>query len=104
MPSRPLTYRLEGHTPVPEPDIRTWAKRFDMRSADRIVAQTQVGSKFVSTVFVGIDYDFSENGVPLTFETMVFDLRNSETRRYSTWAEAEAGHAEIVARLQEETR
>lgn len=82
-----------------------WAKWFEPRSQDRIVAQTQVGNIWISTVFLGVDYDFHEKGVPLTFETMVFtNTRPTQTRRYATWEQAEAGHAEIVAQLQEETQ
>jgi hypothetical protein len=35
---------------------------------------------------------------PLVFESMVFGGECDEmTRRYATWAEAEAGHGELVA-------
>lgn len=74
-------------------------------TADRTVACTHIPPNLlVSTVFLAIDHSFG-TGPPLLFETMVF---LNETRpydkggyqnRYTTWAEAEKGHAEVVAEL-----
>ncbi|MEU6674851.1 hypothetical protein [Streptomyces sp. NPDC046925] len=51
----------------------------------------------VSTVWLGLNHQFGD-GPPLLFETMVFGSERTEqyTDRYSTLAEAEAGHAETV--------
>lgn len=68
----------------------------------RRVALTDVydGCK-VSTVFLGLDHSFTPGGPPLVFETMVFGGPFSdEGGRYSTWAEAEAGHARWVEKCQ----
>jgi hypothetical protein len=60
------------------------------------------GEVVVSTVFLGLDHNFSMVGPPLLFETMVFGgPLNGECRRYATWVEAEAGHREVVAQAQE---
>ena len=67
---------------------------------DRVVRQdTLPGGVFVSTVFIVLDHAvFNEE--PLLFETMVFDDYDyRETRRYSTWAEAEQGHSEVVTSI-----
>jgi hypothetical protein len=49
-----------------------WAAWME-RDRERIVLQTAVGARQrVSTVFLGLDYRFFENGPPLLWETMVF--------------------------------
>lgn len=91
-----LNYILDGKTPVPEPDLLTWARWFE--TADRRVARTDLPhGGVVSTVFLAIDHGFGD-GPPVLFETMSFIGDDSEDYfgRYSTWDEAEAGHAEIV--------
>lgn len=88
----------DGVTPVPEPDLLKWAMRFE---ATQRVALTRLPFRGrVSTVFLGLDHSFG-HGPPLLFETMTFLGRgemNGYCDRYSTWDEAEAGHARIVAR------
>jgi hypothetical protein len=81
-------------------DLITWAKWFDV-VGNRVVAFTQITSHVqVSTVFLGIDHNFSDKGPPLLFETMVFGGDNNEYQcRWSTWDEAKRGHDEIVAEL-----
>lgn len=87
-------YILDGKTPVPEPDLLTWAQWFE--HADRQVADTMQGDVRVSTVFLGLNHNH-RRGRPLLFETMVFYAdTGGETARYSTWEEAEKGHAEMV--------
>jgi hypothetical protein len=84
------------HEVVPT-DLMTWAKAFNK---ERHVGKTMVGEAKVSTVFLGIDHSFGA-GPPLWFETMVFGGPFDEaTFRYTTWAEAEAGHARVVAALE----
>ena len=64
----------------------------------------------VSTVFIGIERGFAalldnEVAPPLVFETMVFDADADDDGnlcyRYATWAEAEIGHARVVAEIRE---
>lgn len=60
------------------------------------------GAIYVSTVFLGLDHNLMGRGPPLVFETMVFGpYGGDEQWRYSTWEEAEAGHAEVVAMMEE---
>ena len=88
------------HNVVPT-TLQEWARMFDGR--DRVVGRTEVGKARVSTVFLGIDHSFGM-GPPLWFETMVFGGEHDEaTFRYTTWAEAEAGHARVVAALESGT-
>ena len=89
--------------PVHEPDLLTWARWFETHSLDRVLKTTELfppdGRSRVSTVFLGLNHNYW-GGPPILWETMVFggplDL---ETDRYSSRAEALAGHAEMVARV-----
>ena len=88
-------YILDGHTPVPCDDLLKWARWYETH--DRFVAKnifTRNGSSVrVSTVFLALNHRFG-SGPPLLFETMVFGGDyDFEQERYSTWEEAEAGHA-----------
>lgn len=85
-------YRLDGRVAVPcAPDAATWH--------DRRVALWGRGEIAVSTVFLVYDHGWPD--CPLLFETMVFGGALDGTQeRYSTWDEAEAGHAAMVARVE----
>lgn len=108
-----MYYTLDDkHQIVPTTDIMVWGK-FRQDHSRRRVAATQVGTIWVSTVFLGIDHGLGEitGERPVLFETMAFADTNGEdksklgdeieTCRYCTWDEAVAGHAEMVARLSE---
>ena len=93
-------YILAGHTPVPCDDLHEWAKAYEAN--DRRVAWTALEKFDVSTVFLGIDHNFGGDGPPILFETMVFRAGESsdiDMDRYSTWEEAEAGHAKMVEKV-----
>lgn len=67
---------------------------------NRQVADTTVGSVRVSTVWLGLNHNWGD-GPPLIFETMVFEGPDDGwLDRYATLEEAEAGHAEVVRRLE----
>lgn len=92
-------YVLDGKTPVLEPDLLKWARMFE-DSSGRRVAQDMIGDVRVSTVFLGLDHNFDDEGPPLLFETMVFGgSLDEETERYATWEQAEAGHAAMIERV-----
>jgi hypothetical protein len=82
----------DGRTPVPCPCLLEWAEWLD--TADRCVAWTGNASKYVSTVFLGLDHRHFGGGPPLVFETILFiDGRpTGEMERYSSWDDAETGH------------
>lgn len=91
-------YVLIGQTPTPEEDLLTWADWYE--TFDRQVKRTLLPWCEVSTIFLGLDHNHSFlNGQPILFETMVFWPHNDcyECRRCSTWSEAEAMHAFMVA-------
>lgn len=80
---------------------RRWeAAGYSKPGHPKVVDVTQIGEVTVSTVFLCIDHNFG-GGEPLLFETMVFGVRDKYryTERYHTWAEAEEGHARIVAMI-----
>jgi hypothetical protein len=90
-------YTLMGKTPVPATDLIEWARWLE--TADRTVRQDQIGEVKVSTVFLGLDHNWSD-GPPILFETMVFGgEHDGECERYSTWEEAEAGHVAVLLRI-----
>jgi len=94
-------YILEARKPVKVDDIRKWGTWFAL-DTNRRVAQTNVTSKIrVSTVFLGIDHGYDED-VPILFETMIFGGEHDEYQeRYTTWEEAEIGHAKAVKMCKE---
>ena len=61
------------------------------------VAYTDIpGKGYVSTVWMGLDHNFRD-GPPLIFESMYFGGGDEEDQeRYSTEAEALAGHERMV--------
>jgi hypothetical protein len=86
-------YILNGHDAVIEPDIRTWSKW--MQATNTHVAKDELNGYLVSTVFLGLDHNFTSGGKPQLFDTMVFpegDMSELYCARYATWDEAEAGH------------
>lgn len=93
-----MKYILIGHEAVPEPDLFKWAEWFE--TADRQVRDTFRDDVRVSTVFLGLDHNHFGNGPPELFETMVFvNGRGDDCEHYATWAEAEAGHENYVAKI-----
>lgn len=98
-------YILVDRKPVKVP-LLEWAGWLD--SKDRRVALDKIsfldedGERHVqiSTVFLGLDHNFSNEGPPILFETMIFG-GNSDgfQNRYSTWEEAEEGHKKAIIEI-----
>jgi hypothetical protein len=80
--------------------LMEWARFFER--FDRRIAKSKIHGVEVSTVFLGLDHNWSGQGPPIVFETMVFGGElDEEMWRYATYAEAEAGHlaaCELVRR------
>lgn len=92
-------YILNGHIPVPEPDLMKWVRWFE--TANRLVSRTTTGEVEVSTVFLGLDYGIF-NEPPRLFETLVLGgPHDQEGERYETWEEAEIGHRKWAKTLDE---
>lgn len=110
---RPLYRDREGNPLT----VMEWTALYE-KDENRHVAETVIGERRVSTVWLGIDHAFG-NGPPLIFETMVFyagddpfafsrtcvelreELREIDQccMRYSTKAEALLFHELLCARL-----
>lgn len=100
MKDRPLYYGMDGKPLDQEGFIQLFTDRHGKK---RRVALTELANGYnVSTVLLGIDHNFSMTGPPIIFETMVFyrptGRSDYECQRYSTKAEAEAGHMAMVAK------
>jgi hypothetical protein len=100
----------DGHTPVPCYSLHKWGRWLEEKVEHRSLWWTGNETKWVSTVFLGLDHQHWR-GPPLLFETMAFvhegrmmDLGNGpqpvpETlcqERYSSWDDAEIGHRSAV--------
>jgi hypothetical protein len=89
---------LDDHRVVEARDVIEWATFFEV-STNRTVGYTEITSEiYVSTVFLGIEHpSFLGKGPPILFETMIFGGPLNEYQwRYSSWDDAEAGHAAAV--------
>ena len=87
-------YVLKHGVPTLEPDLMKWATWLD--TDERIIQKTTVGDAEVSTVFLGLNHQYSD-GPPILFETMVFGgYLDQEMDRYPTEIDARTGHAEMV--------
>lgn len=68
--------------------------------ANKRVTLDHIDGINISTVFLYLNHRFGPDGPPLIFETMVFGGElDQECERYSTWAEAIAGHEAMVERV-----
>lgn len=79
-------------------ELMEWAAALE--GSRQIARTTLPDGKWVSTVWLGLDHSFGD-GPPLIFETMVFpadDMTDLDCERYSTEAEAKAGHERMVAK------
>lgn len=92
-------YVLEGHAPRRARTRREFAQ-FMRDRAQLQLCWTDLGHVgYVSTIFLGRDSG-DVPGVPILFETMArigADYADDVTRRYATYDDAMAGHAELVA-------
>jgi hypothetical protein len=92
----PMYYVLRDGKVVAAKDALEWGEFFEDADARR-VALTEIGNVQVSTVFLGIDHNFSGKGAPLLWETAVFGFEDCDI--FGRWASEEAardGHAAAV--------
>src|SRR5206468_2784579 len=87
---------------LPEPvEVLEWARGFDDTEGRIIGHDTLVGPWgpiLVSTVFIGLDHDFTGT-YPVLYETMIFNhpLLDGFQARYRTRSEAARGHLLALA-------
>lgn len=89
-----MFYRLDENKKVVQcKTLREWSDWFS--SADRHVANTDLGKVHISTVFLGIAA--VDTGDALMFETMIFGGPADNAQwRHKTWEEAEQFHKELA--------
>jgi hypothetical protein len=75
-----------------------WLEKLEDLSYKLLDRTSLTGGGFVSTVWLGLDHGYVLGGPPVIFETMVFDAPGIDGAqyRYTTEAEAHAGHATVV--------
>lgn len=82
--------------PVVEPDLLGWARWFE-QSSNRVVLQDRRGCVRISTVFLGLDHNFSLTGPPVLWETLIFEgALDGKMWRYTSRLDALIGHQHAV--------
>jgi hypothetical protein len=89
----------DGKTPILCTDIERWARFMEhykrTLAKDTCSHKNFEGTADVSTVFLGIDHNFTGKGDPVLFETMIFGgPADGECKRATTWANALKNHAD----------
>jgi hypothetical protein len=103
---RILRYILKGQCSYPCDDLEVWKAHLQMPTrwvgnTDLVDAQNR--SVRICTVFLGLDMSFGM-GTPVLFETVVLGgTRDREVYRYTSWDEAQKGHAAIAQLIQSES-
>lgn len=93
----------DAGNPKEESDLIKWGKWLENSGEKRRVAYDIISKKCaVSTVFLGLDHNYSGVGLPILFETMVFGMPedDEECERYCTREEAIIGHKKILKKYQ----
>lgn len=89
------TYILDDAGNPQSCDLLTWARWFGDGKARKVVVDERDDVR-ISTVFLGLDHSFG-GGVPILWETMIFGGAHDEYQeRYTSCADALAGHARAV--------
>lgn len=90
-----LDYYDRAGAPI---SMEEWRAKFEDRDYQR-VRWTQISPDVeVSTVWLGLDHNYSGDGPPIIFETMIFGGSMSEDiQRYATEEQAITGHELMVA-------
>lgn len=98
----PLYYDVDGK-PYPgslNEQLFAWADDFEKRKDGfGIIGQETLWTGiFVSTLWLGLDHNYFDDGPPLIYESMAFtgDKEELDQERYSTSLQAKIGHARLV--------
>lgn len=114
-------YILDENRQPLKVDLETWARWFS--DENKRVALDETRYYRLSSVFLGIDHNFTDRGPPLLFETMLFERKptvglifgrlrqyNEEAFhdqeqtcwRWASWDDTVANHNTILRRLQKQ--
>lgn len=87
--------------PVRTRSLMRWGEWMASTRNERRVVRNKIGDVLVSTVFLGLDHGYG-SGPPILWETMIFGGKHDRYQeRYSTRADAEAGHQRAVFMVSE---
>jgi len=94
-------YKLDENRNPFEVDLLECLIKTDDNENEWRVGNDKIDSARISTVFLGLDHNYSHQGPPILFETMIFsdDKNDQYMERYYTWDQALAGHKRIVELL-----
>ena len=97
-------YVLDSNgNPAVESDVLKWAEWYE--TAERKVALDTIEQVRISTVFLGLDHSFSDDGPPVLYETMIFGgVHDAYQERYHDKVSALAGHDRAVALIRRKER
>jgi hypothetical protein len=98
-----VMYILEGTEYRATTDAEEWAVFMNKGSTEPFHRHVALDEFYVddkefcslSTVFLGVDHNFSSNNIPILFESMIFgggSGLNESQERYASWANAATGH------------
>lgn len=82
-------YILQDKKAILEENLAAWEHWFN--NNPKTLKFDKIGNVNISTVFFGIDHDFSGKK-PVLFETVISDGKEIKQIRYSTYQEAIEGH------------
>lgn len=95
----------ENGNPVRCDELYTWGRWIENHSARRVSLERFgiVRKSEVSTVFLGLDHRFGDEGPPILWETMVFGgpLDQERDRCSGSREQALAMHAQMVKKVKE---
>lgn len=79
-------------------DVVTWARWMEAhRDRKRVAYDTLTSGTRISTVFLGLDHNYSGEGPPVLWETMIFGGPHDDDQwRYTSLEEARQGHRDAV--------
>lgn len=107
---RILGYRLRADKTA-EPVYDHFELGLSFEDNRQVARSTVAGHLHISTAFLVIDHGFLTNGIPILFETMVFEWASEDdlgdpvdkyTQRYSTWEQAVAGHDAVLLQCRDD--
>lgn len=94
-----MYYKLDENKNAAPCNLWEWAEQCEnmRKTRTKHVNCEIINGKRISTIWLGLDHQWEDDGLPLIFETMVFDnYEEIYCDRYSTWKEAEEGHQKAV--------
>jgi hypothetical protein len=91
-------YILDENKKIKPVELLEWAQWLE-NNPDRVVGKTIIGEVKVSTVFLGLDHNFWDDGPPVLWETMIFGGKHDQyqDRCGGNYEQAEAMHMKAVA-------